>query len=82
MVTDGRTLAGMARQGFIKWSPGTDRHWTGQRVKHVCVDEGPNLPEPWNAPWTYRGKQYQLRYVNGCIFPFVFEVGSKVPSFV
>ncbi len=79
MVTDGRILRGMARQGFIEWTPGLERHWTGQTVKRVHVNEGPKLK---GMRFIYRGVDYQLRYVDGCFHPFVFRVDASVPSFV
>jgi len=71
----------MTRKGFIIWSPGTDRHWTGMQARRFFVQPGPKL-EHWNDPFTYRGKEYRLRYVDGCFHPFVFPTDARIPSFV
>lgn len=81
MITNPRTLRAMARQGFITWSSGVDRHWTGLKVKRYWVGEGPKLV-PWYANFTYRGRDYRLRYVDGCFHPFVFRADTQPPSFV
>ena len=81
MVTDYRTLNGMARQGFIVFQPGFDRHWTGLRAKRCFVAEGPKL-EAWYQPFVYRGHEYRLHYVDGCFHPFVFRTDAHVPAFV
>jgi hypothetical protein len=82
IITDGRVLAGMARQGFIDWQPGyVDRHWTGATVKRVHVQPGPKL-DTWWQTFTYRGKEYRLQYVDGCFHPFVTRIGERLPSFV
>lgn len=82
MVTNPRTLAAMARQGFIEWTPGEfDRHWTGHMVRVVYVRPGPRLRR-WDEVFRYRGKDYRLHYVDGCLSPFVFQVGERLPAFV
>lgn len=81
MITDGRTLAGMQRQGFIVWQDGRERHWTGLTVRRRHVQPGPKL-ENWYDTFRYRGREYRLRYVDGCFHPFVFAVGSQVPAFI
>jgi hypothetical protein len=81
MVTNPRTLRAMVRAGFIEWQDGRERHWTGQTIKRRHVQPGSKL-EHWYSEFTYRGKVYRLRYVDGCFHPFVFEVGARVPAFV
>ena len=81
MITDYRRLKGMARQRFITWTPGRDRHWTGFQAKRCFVHPGPKLTN-WYDEFTYRGQSYRLHYVDGCFHPFVFRVGSQWPAFV
>lgn len=82
LITDGRQLAGMARQGWIVWERGRqDRHWTGVTVKRVWVQPGPKLAHTCE-PFTYRGVEYRLTYVDGCFHPFVSRIGVPLPSFV
>lgn len=81
MVTDGRTLRAMVRAGWIEWSPQLERHWTGLTARRFWVRPGRRL-ETWYQRFTYRGREYQLGYVDGCFHPFVFVVGSSRPAFV
>jgi hypothetical protein len=81
MVTSKKTLAGMAKAGLIKWEDGSDKHWTGRKVNRVWVEEGSELKR-WSDPFTYKGKNYRLRYVDGCSKPFVFEETERPPEFV
>lgn len=82
MVTHTSILRAMAKRGFITWQAGRyDRHWTGQTVRRVWVSEGPALKH-WYDEFTYRGKAYRLRYVDGCFHPFVFSATAQVPTFV
>ena len=81
MVTNTRTLRAMAKQGFITWQDGRERHWTGATAKRRWVHEGPKLAN-WYDTFTYRGHDYRLRYVDGCFHPFVFRADASVPSFV
>lgn len=80
MVTNERTLRALAKAGFILWEPYRERHWTGLWVKRKHVRRGPNFP-PDNT-FKLHGREYYLRYVDGCFYPFVFRVGEQVPSFV
>ncbi len=81
MVTDGRTLRGMTKAGFIVWVKGTDRHWTGMMARRYFVEPGPKL-QNWYDVFSYKGTLYRLRYIDGCFKPFVHLVGSDLPSFV
>ena len=81
MVTDGRTLRGMTRAGYIEWHPQIERHWTGLAIRRAWVRPGTKLNN-WYDTFTYRGKEYRLDYVDGCFHPFVFLKGSQRPAFV
>ena len=81
MITDGRTLQGMTRAGFIVWRDGRERHWSGWTVKRRHVQPGPKL-ENWYDTFSYRGREYRLHYVDGCFHPFVFAVDAPRPAFV
>jgi hypothetical protein len=85
IVTDGRILRGMARQGFIVWQPRTaDRHWTGARIRQaVHVHAGPRLADRFEV-FRYRGVDYRLRYFDGCFKPFVTRLDRalSLPAFV
>ena len=82
MVRDRRILNAMARRGFIVYDGrAKDRHWTGATVKRLWVGEGPALKD-WYEVFTYHGRDYRLRYVDGCFYPFVFEIGATGPAFV
>lgn len=81
MITDGRTLRAMTKRGLIVWYPCLERHWTGLTVKRCHVQPGAKL-EDWYQEFEYRGRQYRLRYVDGCFHPFVFEAGARPPAFV
>lgn len=81
MVRHYSTLRAMARQGFIEWSPQLERHWTGYTVRRYWVRPGAKLNN-WYDTFTYRGKDYRLRYVDGCFHPFVFRADVQPPAFV
>jgi hypothetical protein len=81
MVTNPRTLRAMTKQGFIEWTPGIDRHWSGQRVRVTYVHAGPKL-QNWSDTFRYRGHDYRLHYVDGCFKPFVFRTDERLPAFV
>lgn len=81
MITDGRILRNMTKAGFIEWKPMMERHWTGQTVKRCWVAPGPKLNN-WFDVFEYRGREYRLRYVDGCFHPFVFRLGDNPPAFV
>lgn len=81
LVTDGRTLRGMTKAGFIVWTPGVDRHWTGLKARRYFVESGPKLKN-WYDVFDYRGQSYRLRYVDGCFHPFVHRMGIQGPSFI
>lgn len=81
MITNTRTLRAMAKRGLIEWAPRLERHWTGYTVKRLHVQPGPKL-QNWYDTFRYRGKEYRLRYVDGCFHPFVFRVDAQIPAFV
>jgi hypothetical protein len=81
MITNPRTLRAMAKRGWIEWQDGRERHWTGATVKRRHVQPGAKL-ENWYDTFRYRGREYRLRYVDGCFHPFVFRVDAQPPSFV
>lgn len=81
MVTNPRTLRAIAKQGFISWQDGRERHWTGLTVKRRWVAPGNKLVN-WYDTFRYRGHEYRLRYVDGCFHPFVFRLDAHIPSFV
>jgi hypothetical protein len=81
MVTNTRTLKAMATKGLIEWQPGIERHWSGLPVRRLHVQPGPKLTN-WYDTFKYRGKEYRLRYVDGCFHPFVFATDARPPAFV
>ena len=81
MITNPRTLRAMTRAGWIEWVDGTERHWTGLYIKRRHVQSGPRLKN-WYDTFHYRGREYRLRYVDGCFRPFVFRSDVKPPAFV
>lgn len=81
MITDGRTLRGMARRGWIEWEDARERHWTGWTVKRRWVQPGRKL-QNWYDEFEYRGGRYRLHYVDGCFHPFVFRVGERIAQWV
>ena len=81
IVTDHRTLRGMETAGFINrnGSPKSrERHWTGASVRVYHVSEGPKLKH-WSQVFSYKGKAYQLRYIDGCFHPFVATLDDRTP---
>jgi len=84
IVTDHRTLRGMEIAGFIVRNGSAkarERHWSGIPVRVCHVTEGPML-KSWYSHFTYGGKEYKIKYFDGCFHPFVVEVGKPSPSFV
>ena len=83
IVTDYRVLRAMERHGFIVTRDGYERHWTGRTTRNYFVREGPKL-ENWYDVFTYCGKDYRLRYFDGCFHPFVTRLDSalRLPAFV
>ena len=84
IVNSHRVLYGMECAGFIK-RDGTSkdrvRHWSGAMVPVITADAGPKL-EYWAQIFTYEGKEYRLKYFEGCFSPFVVEVDTDLPPFV
>ena len=82
IIGDMRILKGMRDAGLIVFDKATGEmvgHWTGATVKAVYVDDvAPGIEQPF----TYKGKQYRLKYFDGCFCPFVCREGAQVPSFV
>jgi len=71
IITDHRTLRGMEIKGYIvrNGTPRSrERHWTGAIIKVPHVSRGPRLDGYY---FKYRGKEYELRYFDGCFKPFV-----------
>jgi len=81
IVNDYRILKAMERRGFIKTRDGHSRHWTGRTVRNYFVEAGDKLAY-WGSPFTYKGKEYRIKYFDGCFHPFVVEIGKPTPSFV
>lgn len=81
MISNPRTLRALTKAGFIVWSPGSDRHWSGLQARRLFVQPGPKL-DAWYQTFKHNGREYRLHYVDGCFHPFVFRVGAQVPSFV
>lgn len=84
IVNDHRVLASMERAGFIirNGKPNqTERHWTGRHVPLITVEAGPAL-EFWHTPFTYKGKEYRIKYFDGCFYSFVVRLDVPHPTFV
>lgn len=84
IVSDHRTLRGMDIKGFINRNGhggSTERHWSGAQVKVITASAGPKLKYD-SEIFTYKGRQYQLRYFDGCFHQFVTRVGEPLPKFV
>ena len=81
VVTDYRTLKAMERRGFIVCKDGRERHWSGLTAHNFFVSEGPAL-KYWFTPFTYKGVDYQLKYIDGCFHPFVHRLDMRPPAFV
>lgn len=65
-VMDKRTLRGMARQGHLIW-PAKVAGREHRQQSYVEYQEGQHPRR-----FTYRGYAYQIRYVDGAFFPYVF----------
>jgi len=74
LVPPSRTIRALAKAGFVELDASFGkkvRHWTGRLVTVYYVeDAGPKLPN-WYCGFEYRGRQYRLRYFDGCFKPFV-----------
>lgn len=85
VVTDLRTLRALERAGFITvCSQRPERHWTGAMVRSRWVQVGERLADnPW-ACFKRRGREYRLRYLDGCFHPFVTrdDIPARLPAFV
>lgn len=73
-------LRAMARAGLIKLHPHTGRkvrHWSGQTVTaHYVDDTCPGV----GRRFEFQGRQYQLKYLEGCFFPFIFDVSAAAEN--
>ena len=78
IVKDYRILKALERRGHITCMDGKVRHWSGIQTRVYYVDYGTNPARNF----TYNGKDYELKYFDGCFNPFVVERGKPVPSFV
>jgi len=63
LITDGRTLRAMSRQGFFEFPV--------DGSNNPYVDE---LDNPRH--FEYHGNKYKIKYCSGCFFPFVFRVAT------
>ena len=63
IVTDGRTLRGMAKLGYFEWpvTVAGELH-----SNHPYVNEGSK-----SRSFSYKGQFYRVEYFDGCIFAFV-----------
>jgi hypothetical protein len=80
VVTDMRTLKGMAVKGLIKLHPHTGkkvRHWSGQMIPCRYIDD-----VTARIPFEYKGVKYTRKFFDGCIMPFVVRIDAELPSFV
>ena len=68
-------LKAMEHAGHIKLHPDTGhlvKHWTGPKVTAYYVDHGDITTQ-----FEYKGKQYRLKYFDGCFHPFVVLLDGK-----
>jgi hypothetical protein len=82
VLTSMLVLRAMQKAGHICFAPDTGkkvRHWSGATVTAVYVD-GP--PDGKPNQFEFGGIEWELRYIDGCFYPFVCLAGSKSPSFV
>ena len=70
LIKNMNTLKAMQRAGFIKFCDQTGEtiETLYSRKKHIChyVDDG-------DREFTYKGKRYGIKYMDGCFYPFVVE---------
>lgn len=68
IVTDGRTLRGMAKAGHIVWPVTVAKQvHSGHPYVNDRKSDGTYLP----TRFTYKGVKYLLKYFDGCFFQFV-----------
>lgn len=65
-------LRTMSSLGIIKLHPHTGNvvQWWGRDVRAWYVDDCGKL----GSHFTYRHRQFCVEYVDGCFYPFVFEI--------
>jgi hypothetical protein len=69
IIRDKRTLRGMSAKGHIVWPVVNHR---GKHTEHPYINDEKNgvyLP----TRFEYNGKKYQIKYMDGCIYPFVVK---------
>lgn len=69
-----KLLQAMANAGLIKLHDDTGcevGHWTGQTVTAFYVD---GLTEGTPSTFEYKGREYRLKYFDGCFCPFVVDI--------
>lgn len=69
IVKDKLLLKAMQRKGHITLHSHTGKtvYWNGQKLIAWYVDDG-------KYQFTHEGQKYETKYVDGCFFPYVFEV--------
>lgn len=67
-------LKAMAKAGLIKLHSDTGKrvgHWTGQTVTAYYIDD---VCDGVQQPFTHDGRQYRLKFFDGCFYPFVVDI--------
>ena len=79
IVNNLNTLKAMEKKGFIKFCDQTGEKITTlySNKTMVCyyIDEG-------DSSFTYKGKKYGVKYLDGCFYPFVVELPSNENIFI
>lgn len=68
------TLKAMARAGLIKLHADTGkkvRHWSGQITTAYYIDD---VCAGVCRPFKFLGREYTLKYFDGCFCPFVVDI--------
>lgn len=68
-------LEAMAKSGLIRLHRDTGKqvgHWTGQTVTAYYIDD---VCDGVRQPFDHGGRQYRLKYFDGCFAPFVVDTG-------
>ena len=65
------TLRKMAKAGKIRWPVDVNvtSPYSKKRTTPMYVDEVPGV----GSSFRFEGKNYRLRYVDGCFYPYVYE---------
>lgn len=61
IVKDAKTLKALAAAGFIRWPVEPGHHYVN---------------EISSEPFEHGGRRYRTRYLDGCFYPFVYELDS------